>query len=115
VPYNYRDMEVADGKEREFKALKGEVPNVAFRIKPEVFNLVGRIVDEQKNGIPWGRIHFKGSSTYFETGETGIFQTSFYAGEHTLIVEKEGYVTLEVPIKLGGNAIDGETKNLLRE
>src|SRR5690606_38967721 len=45
VPYNYRDMEVADGKEREFKALKGEVPNVAFRIKPEVFNLVGRIVD----------------------------------------------------------------------
>jgi len=115
VPYNYRDMEVADGKEREFKALKGEIPNVAFRIKPEVFNLVGRIVDEQKNGIPWGRVHFKGSSTYFETGGTGIFQTSFYAGEHTLIVEKEGYVTLEVPIKLGGNVIDGETKNLLKE
>ncbi len=115
VPYTYRDMEVADGKEREFKALKGEVSNVAFRIKPEVFNLVGRIVDEQKNGIPWGRVHFKGSSTYFETGETGIFQTSFYAGEHTLIVEKEGYVMLEVPIKLGGNAIDEKTNNLLKE
>jgi|GEM_PF-607766 len=115
VPYNYRNMEVADGKERQVKALKGENPNVAFRIQPEVFNLVGRIVDGEKNGIPSARVYFKGSTTYFDTGETGIFQTSFYEGDHTLVVEKEGYLTLEFPVKLGGEVVDGKTKNLLKE
>ncbi len=115
LPYNYRNMAVTPGKEQVFSATRGVSETRTFAITPEVFNLVGRIVDGEKRGVPWARVHFKGSSSYFETGESGIFQTSFYEGDHTLVVEKEGYIPLEVPVKLGGSVVDGETKNKIKE
>lgn len=115
LPYNYRNMAVTLGKEQVFSATRGVSETRSFSITPEVFNLVGRIVDGEKKGIPWARVHFKGSSSYFETGESGIFQTSFYEGDHTLVVEKEGYIPLEVPVKLGGAVVDGGTKRKLAE
>ena len=115
LPYNYRNMAVTPGTEQVFSATRGVSETRSFSVTPEVFNLVGRIVDGEKNGIPWARVHFKGSSSYFETGESGLFQTSFYEGDHTLVVEKEGYITLEFPVKLGGSVVDGGTKKKLTE
>src|SRR5690606_861386 len=73
VPYKYRDMEVKPGKEQSFTAGKGVTETRSFSIAPEIFNLVGRVINPEKSGVPFARLHFKGSSTYFESGEAGHF------------------------------------------
>ncbi|MDR7131805.1 hypothetical protein J2X69_004170 [Algoriphagus sp. 4150] len=101
LPYNYRDMEVTPGKEQSFTAVKGSSETRSFSVVPEVFNIVGRVIDLKETGVPYARLHFKGGSNYFESGEEGLFQTSFYKGKHTLVVEKEGYILMEIPVELG--------------
>ncbi|SEN88445.1 hypothetical protein SAMN05216436_12424 [bacterium A37T11] len=115
LPYNYQDMEVVPGNEQTFIADKGVTETRSFSISPEVFNLVGRVVDDKGQGLPYARLHFKESSTYFDAGEAGLFQTSYYAGDHILVIEKEGYIAKEVRVKLGGPAIDQQTKDKLAE
>lgn len=100
VPSTYKDLEVAPGMEQQFVAGKGITETRSFTISPEVFNIVGRVIDAQKQGIPYARAHFKGSSNYFETGAGGVFQTSYYRGKHTLIIEKEGFLPLEIKVDL---------------
>ncbi len=105
LPYNYRDMEVTPGKEQSFTAVKGGSETRSFSVVPEVFNMVGRVVDLEEKGVPYARLHFKGGSNYFESGEEGLFQTSFYKGKHTLVVEKEGYILMEIPVELGKESV----------
>lgn len=100
VPSAFKNLEVTPGMEQQFIAGKGTMETRSFTISPEIFNIVGRVVDTEKRGIPFARAHFKGSSNYFETGEGGLFQTSYYMGNHTLIVEKEGYLPLEIKVDL---------------
>lgn len=100
VPSSFKNLEVVPGMEQQFVAAKGAMETRSFTISPEVFNIVGRVVDTEKRGIPFARAHFKGSTNYFETGENGLFQTSYYMGHHTLIVEKEGYLPLEIKVDL---------------
>lgn len=96
VPQQYKDMEVAPAeKSFQLAIAKGGVAFREFSIKPEVISIVGRAVNAQKIALPNARLHFKGSSSYFESGETGLFQTTYFAGKHTLIIEKEGYVARE--------------------
>ncbi|MBL1409165.1 peptidase associated/transthyretin-like domain-containing protein [Sphingobacterium faecale] len=100
VPASFKNLEVSPGMEQQFIAGKGIMETRSFTISPEIFNIVGRVVDQEKKGIPFARAHFKGSTNYFETGEQGLFQTSYYRGNHTLIVEKEGYLPLEIKVNL---------------
>lgn len=100
VPSTFRDMEVTPNLEQSFVGTKGVTETRSFTISPEVFNIVGRVVDSNKKGIGYARAHFKGSTNYFETGQNGLFQTSYFAGKHILIVEKEGYLPIEVNLNL---------------
>ena len=109
-----KSAEMKHGKKQSFTAEKGDTETRSFSNTPEIFNLVGKVINPEKSGVPFARLHFKGSSTYFESGEAGHFQTSFYAGEHTLVIEKEGYMPLEVPVRLGFEA-DPALKNKLKE
>ena len=101
VPPTFRDLAIEPSNEQTFIASSGVTETRSFTISPEIFQIVGRVIDDKNQGIPYARAHFKGSTNYFETGESGIFQTSYYLGRHILIVEKEGYLPLEVPITLG--------------
>src|SRR5690606_903773 len=45
-----------------------------------------------------------GGSTWVETGDDGTFSLQYYAGDHVLQIRKQGYVSLDQPIKVSGNA-----------
>ncbi len=102
VPSNYQGMAVLPDSKQTFAVNAGSQTAVQFNISPELVNIVGRVVTEKETPVGFARLHFKGSTHYFESGETGIFQTSFYVGEHTLIVEKEGYMPFEKIIRVTG-------------
>lgn len=101
LPYNYRDMQVSPTREQSFMAVRGRAETRSFSIMPEVFNIVGRVIDSEQQGVPYARLHFEGGSTYFETGEGGYFQTSYYAGKHHIVVEKEGYTMKKIAVEFG--------------
>lgn len=101
LPKQYQDMEVAPAtKQHTFMISKGEQVIREFVVKPEVFQLIGRVVDKNGKALPFARLHFKGSSTYIDAGESGLFETSYFAGSHTLVIEKQGYVQEEVRVNI---------------
>lgn len=102
VPVNYKGMAVLPDIKQTFAVSAGSQSVVQFNISPELVNIVGRVVTEDEEPVGSARLHFKGSSHYFESGQTGIFQTSFYVGKHTLVVEKEGYMPFEKEIIVTG-------------
>lgn len=102
VPYRYRDMPVTpDNKTIFFSGTQGQSSFHTFEINPQLVQLVGKVVDEDGQGIGQARLHFKNSTGYVETGNTGLFQTSYFEGQHTLLIEKEGYMTKEVQVRVG--------------
>lgn len=105
VPNKYKDMETAPAEKQYTLAIpKGGMESREFGIKPEVVTIVGRAVDEHKAALPYARLHFKGSTSYFDAGETGLFTTSYFPGKHILIIEKEGFVTKEQSITIASGS-----------
>src|SRR5690606_11760268 len=87
----------------------GITAEAAFQLNAEVTPLAGRVVDATGKAMPYARLHFEGSDTYFDTDESGAFQTSFYPGTHTLIVEKAGYVKKEGKISIEEDQVTVDT------
>ncbi|MFB2119137.1 carboxypeptidase regulatory-like domain-containing protein [Parapedobacter sp. 2B3] len=101
VPAAYRDLPtIPEDRNISFTVSKGEVVRHSFHIQADAVQLVGRVVDADGRPVSTARLHFEGSGTYFETGASGLFQTSHYPGTHTLVIEKNGYLTREVPVKV---------------
>ena len=85
---------------------KGASARIDFTIDADVADVVGRVVDADGKPLANARVSFKGN-TLSATGPDGVFQFKIYPGSHTISLEKEGYVTTEVPIsipQLTGNA-----------
>lgn len=103
----FRDLEVTPDTVQEIASLKrGSSKEIIFSIKPDLVNIVGRVVSADKKAIANARLHFQGSVYYFNTGEDGIFEAGYYKGKHKLVIEKEGYMprTIDVNIPAPGDS-----------
>ncbi|MCZ2461005.1 MAG: carboxypeptidase-like regulatory domain-containing protein [Chitinophagales bacterium] len=100
--YFFTDLK-PDNNDVEVPALKrGESKLVDFTFHPELFQVVGRVVAaDSVTPIANARLHFFNSTTYFNSGEDGLFTTTYMKGKYSLIIEKEGYLdrTVEVVIE----------------
>src|SRR5690554_2853172 len=106
VPSAYDDLPVdPTSKEMTFSISPGSMPFKEFKLLPEVVPLVGKVVDENGEVIANARLHFENSNSYFETDPSGVFQTTYFPGTHTLIVEKNGYVEKEGTIEIETNQV----------
>jgi TANFOR domain-containing protein len=114
VSTEFQDLEVTPDTVQTFAALAlGSNKEVIFSIKPDIVNVVGRAVSATKQAIPNARLHFVNSTAYFNSGEDGLFQTSYYQGNHKLMIEKEGYIsqTIDVVIPAPPKANTGQNTN----
>ncbi|WP_439697894.1 hypothetical protein ACFGVS_06185 [Mucilaginibacter sp. AW1-7] len=99
VSSEFQDLEVTPDTVQTFQALaKGSNREVIFSIKPDIVSVVGRAVSSTKQAIPNARLHFVNSTVYFNSGEDGLFQTSYYQGNHKLMIEKEGYISQTIDV-----------------
>jgi TANFOR domain-containing protein len=99
VSSEFQDLEVTPDTVQTFQALaKGSNKEVIFGIKPDIVSVVGRAVSSTKQAIPNARLHFVNSTAYFNSGEDGLFQTSYYQGNHKLMIEKEGYISQTIDV-----------------
>ncbi|QEM02554.1 hypothetical protein DIU31_003105 [Mucilaginibacter rubeus] len=99
VSSEFQDLEVTPDTVQIFQALaKGSNKEVIFSIKPDIVSVVGRAVSSTKEAIPNARLHFVNSTVYFNSGEDGLFQTSYYQGNHKLMIEKEGYISQTIDV-----------------
>lgn len=96
VPNAYKDMPV-DPQDKSMDVLvnPGSTPFKKFKLTPEITPIIGKVLNEHGDVLPYAKLHFENSDSYFETNESGIFQTTHFPGSHTLIVEKNGYVKKE--------------------
>ena len=106
VPYSYRDLAVNPAN-KKFQAsiASGVIAYKEFKLDAQVTPLVGRVVDADGEPLAHAKLHFEGSDSFFETGSTGIFQTTFYPGTHTIIIEKPGYVTKEGKVHINESQV----------
>ncbi|GAA3982984.1 carboxypeptidase-like regulatory domain-containing protein [Mucilaginibacter dorajii] len=114
VSSEFQDLEVTPDTVQSFTGLaKGSNREVIFSIKPDIVSVVGRAVSSTKQAIPNARLHFVNSTVYFNSGEDGLFQTSYYQGSHKLMIEKEGYLsqTIDVVIPAPPKANTGQNTN----
>lgn len=96
TPQNFSNLTVTpESKTFDVHIAKGEVAFREFQIDAEVVPVVGRAVDEDGKPLSFARMHFQGSTSFFETGKDGAFLTSTYPGTHRLVIEKKGHVTRE--------------------
>jgi TANFOR domain-containing protein len=114
VSSEFQDLQVTPDTVQTFQALAlGSNKEVIFSIKPDIVSVVGRVVASTKQAIPNARLHFLNSTVYFNSGEDGVFQTSYYQGNHKLVIEKEGYLpqTMDViiPAAPKANTNTGQT------
>jgi TANFOR domain-containing protein len=114
VSSEFQNLEVTPDTVQSFTGLaKGSNREVIFSIKPDIVSVVGRAVSSTKQAIPNARLHFVNSTVYFNSGEDGLFQTSYYQGNHKLMIEKEGYlsqtidVVIPAPPKVNPNPTPG--------
>ena len=99
VPNQFKSLKVEPTSEVVINRVgAGERREVSFRLKPELVQVVGRVVAENKTALNNARLNFEGSTDYFNTGETGLFNTTYFAGEHYLIIKKEGYADARVKV-----------------
>ena len=106
VPSSYEDLPVDPvDKKMEFSIAPGITPFKQFKLTPEVTPLIGKVVDEEGEAIANAKLHFEKSNSYFETDQSGVFQTTYFPGTHTLIVEKNGYVKKEGVIEIESSAV----------
>ncbi|MDX1772733.1 carboxypeptidase-like regulatory domain-containing protein [Oceanihabitans sediminis] len=107
VPNKYRDLAVNPANKKfETSIASGVIAYKEFKLDAQVTPLVGRVVDANGAALGNAKLHFEGSDSFFETGSTGIFQTSFYPGTHTIIIEKPGYVTKEGQVHIKKNQVN---------
>lgn len=96
VPNAYKDMPVdPQDKSMDILVNPGSTPFKKFKLIPEITPIIGKVLNEDGDALPFAKLHFENSDSYFETNESGIFQTTHFPGSHTLIVEKNGYVKKE--------------------
>jgi len=106
VPQKYSNLAVnPENKKFKTSISSGVIEYKEFKISAEVTPLVGRVVDADGEPLADAKLHFEGSDAFFETGSTGVFQTSFYPGTHTLIVEKQGYVERQGQVHIEANHV----------
>lgn len=99
VSSEFQDLEITPDTVQTFTAIaKGSNKEVIFSIKPDIVTVVGRAVSSTKQAIPNARLHFVNSTAYFNSGEDGLFQTSYYQGTHKLMIEKEGYISQTIDV-----------------
>lgn len=99
VSSEFQDLEVTPDTVQTFQALaSGSNREVIFGIKPDIVTVVGRAISSTKEAIPNARLHFVNSTAYFNSGEDGVFQTSYYQGSHKLMIEKEGYLSQTIDV-----------------
>jgi TANFOR domain-containing protein len=99
VPNQFKSLKVEPGNEVVInRVAPGERKEVSFRLKPDLVQVVGRVVAENKTALNNARLNFEGSTDYFNTGETGLFNTTYFAGEHYLVIKKEGYADARVKV-----------------
>lgn len=99
VPLEFKDLQIDPANEMVIsRILDGQQKDVSFRIKPELVQVVGRVVAENKKALANARLYFQGSSDVFTSGESGLFTTTYFPGKHTLIIKKEGYVDASIQI-----------------
>jgi len=82
------------------RLVDGEQKDVSFRIKPELVQIVGRVVDADKKPLNNARLYFKGSTNIILTGQTGLFTATYFPGDHQLVIEKEGYVGKTIAVNI---------------
>lgn len=117
VPNEFKSLKVEPTSEVVINRVgPGERKEVSFRLKPDLVQVVGRVVAENKTALNNARLNFEGSTDYFNTGETGLFNTTYFAGEHYLIIKKEGYADARVKVVVpekkqsGGTQQNGTTQ-----
>ncbi|NVM67768.1 TANFOR domain-containing protein [Mucilaginibacter sp. SG538B] len=99
VSSEFQDLEVTPDTVQTFQALaNGSNKEVIFSIKPDIVSVVGRAISSTKQAIANARLHFVNSTVYFNSGEDGLFQTSYYQGNHKLMIEKEGYISQTIDV-----------------
>lgn len=108
VPAEFKNLKIDPSNEIIVnRVLDGEQKDVSFRIKPELVQVAGRVVAEDKKALGNARLNFEGSTDIFTSGETGLFSTTYFPGTHYLIIKKEGYVDeriqVIIPAKSTGN------------
>lgn len=104
VPEAYKNLEITPGnREEEVAVAQGTTPFVSFGISGEIFPFFGQVVDEDGQAVRHAKLHFKDNDGFFETNEQGAFQTKYFEGEHTLIIEKSGYVAKEGKVTIDKN------------
>ena len=116
VPAEFQNLQIEPSNSIIInRVLDGEQKDVSFRIKPDLVQIAGRVVAEDKKALNNARLNFEGSTDMFTTGETGLFTTTYFPGTHYLIIKKEGYVDAKVkvvvPSKSGGSNSGGTTGN----
>lgn len=116
VPAEFQNLQIEPSNSAVVnRVLDGEQKDVSFRIKPDLVQIAGRVVAEDKKALNNARLNFEGSTDMFTTGETGLFTTTYFPGTHNLIIKKEGYVDAKikviVPSKSGGSNNGGTTGN----
>ncbi|RWU03637.1 carboxypeptidase-like regulatory domain-containing protein [Pedobacter chitinilyticus] len=112
LPNEFKNLQVTPGNEMVIsRILPGEQKDVSFKIKPELVQIVGRVVSEDKQPINNARLNFQGSTDFFTTGQNGLFTTTYFAGKHRLLIKKEGYaeanVQVVIPEKNSGTGNSG--------
>lgn len=102
LPNEYSRMPITPAdKKYDVVISAGKIEHKSFTITPEMMTVKGRVLDENNAPVTNARINFKGSSAITTTDDQdGTFETTFYAGEHTLVITKPGYVTLEHAVQL---------------
>lgn len=99
VPNQFKSLKVDPAGEAVINRVgAGERKEVSFRLKPDLVQVVGRVVAENKTPLGNARLNFEGSTDFFTTGETGLFNTTYFAGEHYLIIKKEGYADTRLKV-----------------
>ncbi|WP_343531396.1 carboxypeptidase-like regulatory domain-containing protein [Pedobacter sp.] len=99
LPNEFKNLQVTPGNEMVInRIMYGEQKDVSFKIKPELVQIVGRVVSENKQPINNARLNFAGSTDFFTTGQNGLFTATYFAGKHRLLIKKEGYADADIQV-----------------
>ncbi|MBW7840808.1 MAG: carboxypeptidase regulatory-like domain-containing protein, partial [Chitinophagaceae bacterium] len=97
--FAFKDLEPDNNNVEVMTMTRGESKLVDFVFHPELFQVVGRVVAaDSVTPIANARLHFSNSTTYFNSGEDGLFTTTYLKGKYSLVIEKEGYLDRTVQV-----------------
>lgn len=103
VPVEFRKFQIKNKSGKGYPATvllgKGVSKTQDFTMDAEVVDVGGRVVDRDGNPLTGVRLVFKGN-TLTTSGEDGLFIFKLYPGNHTITLEKEGYIQKDVVINI---------------